>query len=195
MDYFLARYYSSAQGRFTSVDPHDPTLNRQLTNDSDEATKEFLTYLGQPQNWNRYPYVWNSPLRFGDPTGEKVYVVAYTTGNSKGDDEPRRAAETYADELQQSSGFDPKNDTVLVVGVKSHVDFQKALDSVATSLIEKTYGKVEQVALFSHSGFDGPVFHRNSTSAAYQMTASDLSRLKVNWSLSGRDGLPQSTHC
>ena len=50
LDYFLARYYSSAQGRFTSVDPI-------------EGTKAI------PQSWNGYAYVLNNPLRFTDPDG------------------------------------------------------------------------------------------------------------------------------
>src|SRR6185437_15004712 len=47
-----ARYFSSAQGRFTSVDP--------------------LAASGKPMNpqtWNRYAYVLNNPLRLIDPTG------------------------------------------------------------------------------------------------------------------------------
>ncbi|MCU1268639.1 MAG: hypothetical protein JWM21_4957 [Acidobacteria bacterium] len=52
LDYFLARYYSSTQGRFTSVDP--------------------LLASGRPanpQSWNRYAYVLNNPLHFVDPNG------------------------------------------------------------------------------------------------------------------------------
>jgi RHS repeat-associated protein len=52
LDYFFARYYSSTQGRFTSV---DPSL----------ASSKVL----QPQSWNRYSYVLNNPLKFIDPTG------------------------------------------------------------------------------------------------------------------------------
>jgi RHS repeat-associated protein len=52
LDYFLARYYSSAQGRFTSVDP-SMTSARAI----------------HPQSWNRYSYTINNPLRYTDPTG------------------------------------------------------------------------------------------------------------------------------
>jgi len=52
LDYFLARYYSSAQGRFTSVDP-SMTSARAV----------------HPQSWNRYSYTINNPLRYTDPTG------------------------------------------------------------------------------------------------------------------------------
>lgn len=53
LDYFLARYYSSVQGRFTGVDP---------SRDSVE--------IANPQSLNRYSYCLNKPLFFVDPDGE-----------------------------------------------------------------------------------------------------------------------------
>ncbi|MFN8009043.1 MAG: RHS repeat-associated core domain-containing protein [Terriglobia bacterium] len=53
LDYFLARYYSGAQGRFTSVDPE----NSGAVPDD-------------PQSWNAYAYARNNPLYYIDPTGE-----------------------------------------------------------------------------------------------------------------------------
>jgi RHS repeat-associated protein len=52
LDYFGARYMSSAQGRFTSP---DPLLNSGRP--------------WEPQSWNRYSYTLNNPLRYTDPTG------------------------------------------------------------------------------------------------------------------------------
>jgi len=52
LDYFLARYYASIQGRFTSPDP-------LLT-----SGKPY-----HPQSWNRYIYCLNNPLAYIDPTG------------------------------------------------------------------------------------------------------------------------------
>jgi len=51
LDYFGARYFSGAQGRFTSPDPIT-TLK-----------------LEDPQRWNKYAYGRGNPLRFIDPTG------------------------------------------------------------------------------------------------------------------------------
>jgi RHS repeat-associated protein len=50
LDYFLARYYSGAQGRFLSPDIAGPRL-------------------GDPQSFNKYAYTRNNPLRRVDPDG------------------------------------------------------------------------------------------------------------------------------
>lgn len=52
LDFAQARYYNSSHGRFTSIDP--------LTASAD--TKN-------PQTFNRYSYVLNSPYKFTDPLG------------------------------------------------------------------------------------------------------------------------------
>ncbi len=52
LDYFLARYYASTQGRFTSTDPMMASAK-----------------LSNPQTMNRYVYVINNPLRYIDPNG------------------------------------------------------------------------------------------------------------------------------
>ena len=52
LDYFGARYFSGAQGRFTSPDPE--IIPRDITN---------------PQVWNKYAYTLNNPLRNVDPDG------------------------------------------------------------------------------------------------------------------------------
>lgn len=52
LDYAQARYYASAQGRFTSP---DPILS---------SGKPL-----QPQSWNRYSYTLNNPLKYVDPLG------------------------------------------------------------------------------------------------------------------------------
>ena len=50
LDYFGARYFAAAHGRFIAVDAAGPDLNR-------------------PQSLNRYRYALNNPLRFVDPDG------------------------------------------------------------------------------------------------------------------------------
>jgi hypothetical protein len=59
-------------GRFTSADPYNIVLETQATAEiiQDKARAQFLSYLSRPQNWNRYVYVANNPLKYVDPTGE-----------------------------------------------------------------------------------------------------------------------------
>jgi RHS repeat-associated protein len=66
LDYFLARYYSSPQGRFTSADPVIIARERVI----------------DPQQLNLYSYARNNPLRFTDPTGE---IINEPTGLSEED--------------------------------------------------------------------------------------------------------------
>ena len=62
LDYFGARYYGSALGRFTSADPI-------------YFQKEMLI---DPQRFNLYAYVRNNPLRLVDPTGETIQLTGET---------------------------------------------------------------------------------------------------------------------
>jgi RHS repeat-associated protein len=57
LDYFGARYFSGAQGRFTS--PDTPLLSR----------------LDSPQMWNLYAYTANNPLKRIDPDGQNWFNV------------------------------------------------------------------------------------------------------------------------
>ena len=59
LDYFGARYLSGAQGRFTSVDP-------------DFVVREHVV---DPQQWNRYSYVRNNPLKYTDPDGRVLDTI------------------------------------------------------------------------------------------------------------------------
>jgi hypothetical protein len=67
LDYFGARYFSSAQGRFTSPDPLIIHPDR----------------LVEPQRLNLYVYARNNPLRYIDPNG--LDDISYDqAGNEKG---------------------------------------------------------------------------------------------------------------
>ena len=58
LDYFGARYYSGAQGRFSS--PDKPLLDQ---------------HIEDPQSWNLYAYARNNPLIYIDPTGEAIELL------------------------------------------------------------------------------------------------------------------------
>jgi RHS repeat-associated protein len=67
LDYFLARYYSSAQGRFTSPDPDN-----------------YDARIDRPQAWNMYAYTWNNPLKYKDDDGRAVNLALAGVGAGVG---------------------------------------------------------------------------------------------------------------
>jgi RHS repeat-associated protein len=64
LDYFGARYYGSALGRFTRPDPSNTGANP-----------------ANPQSWNGYAYVGNNPLGRVDPDGQ-TWQVCESTGSN-----------------------------------------------------------------------------------------------------------------
>jgi RHS repeat-associated protein len=64
LDFAQARYYNSMHGRFTSPDPFGPWAMSE---------GEKMSFYIVPQQWNRYTYVLNNPLKLTDPTGMEVY--------------------------------------------------------------------------------------------------------------------------
>jgi RHS repeat-associated protein len=65
LDYFNARYFGPALGRFTGADPENAGADPM-----------------NPQTWNAYAYVGNSPLVFTDPNGQ--FLEAASAGASGG---------------------------------------------------------------------------------------------------------------
>ncbi len=72
LDYFLARYYSSAQGRFTSPDEFTGGPD-DLFHFADDASANptFYADIYDPQTLNKYQYCLNNPLRYVDADGHE----------------------------------------------------------------------------------------------------------------------------
>ena len=94
LDYFGARYMSSAQGRFTSPDTAGP----DLTN---------------PQTFNKYRYALNNPLRYVDPNGlyerdvhqQLTYALALAAGINASAATRIAAADQGVDDNPQTSPY------------------------------------------------------------------------------------------
>jgi len=89
LDYFEARYLGGGQGRFSTIDPLI-TIEKNLVD---------------PQQWNRYAYVRNNPLRWVDPTGATIDFA---------DERSERLFNDYLDEL----AGDPKKYAQLLATIE-----------------------------------------------------------------------------
>jgi RHS repeat-associated protein len=117
LDYFLARYYSGAQGRFLSPDEFKGGPDDALTG-QDIIAAGPIPYadIGNPQTLNKYAYVMNNPLRYTDPDGHETDAekarraaqgAAASVGAQATQDAAARAA--YNQGLQTLQGA-PKGD-------------------------------------------------------------------------------------
>ena len=99
LDYFEARFFGSALGRFTSPDPENANGT-----------------VSDPQSWNGYAYARNNPLVFTDPDGETYKicdgagVICTTTDQQLGDtvfeDEQKAAKANGRLKDRTPSGYD-----------------------------------------------------------------------------------------
>jgi RHS repeat-associated protein len=76
LDYFGARYYASAQGRFLSPDEFTGGPVDAFSS-SDPLPPGPLPYadITNPQSLNKYTYTYNNPMKYTDPDGHAVETL------------------------------------------------------------------------------------------------------------------------
>ena len=117
-DYFGARYYSSAMGRFMSPDPG----------------WFFATNPSDPQSWNIYAYARNNPLSFIDPDG---YDCVYLNNAGTDVDRDKDGNPTGIDQ-NSNSGECGKNGGYWVDGTVTNVNLYTNSNDVGLSGMWKT---------------------------------------------------------
>jgi RHS repeat-associated protein len=144
LDYFGARYYSGAEGRFISPDPIGIMKQK----------------LRDPQQWNMYTYARNNPLRFKDPTGK--YVTSCTekdiskcdtntqnfektrqAGLKSKDQATREAAEAYG-----AFGQENKVTVAFIAGKDRYTSFDRGANNQITG-VTATFGQDRLVGINS----------------------------------------------
>ena len=140
LDWFDTRYFSGAQGRFTS--PDEPF------NDQDPS---------DPQSWNLYSYVRNNSLRNVDPSGQDCITAtnqtatSVTVGVASGTCSGNAANQTYvAGTVNTSSlsyngssiGFNYTPDNAGSTLGAGHVDLGPAPSDALSASAQATLGQV-----------------------------------------------------
>ena len=110
LDYFGARYFSEAQGRFTGADPFIPFNLKK---------EQFRAWISNPQHWNKYAYALNNPFLYIDPSG-MTETVYYWLNSSMTDaqkkffqEHKKEILSGVADKLKKEAGI---NDVVFKEG-------------------------------------------------------------------------------
>ena len=160
MNPVYGRMFSSKQTRFISPDPVMIEEKRLL----------------DPQQLNLYSYCRGNPIVYIDPTGETVYLVAYSTD----DDSFREAAETRKAEIESSDTFDQEKDVVWLVEASSFGQMKQQVEYLAGlgELMDK--GQVGEFNLYGHSGEDGPIF-RQGAPESRQPSMDQWGSVDFNW--------------
>lgn len=150
LDYAQARMYAKSLGRFTGVD-------------------SGVFTPADPQNFNRYIYVQNNPMKFIDPTGNDIEL----TGDK---------AQEFLNYLEKNSGLKFKtkvnNGVITITGASKNKDFKgevnkefaKAVSSTANGSGVAKFNVSENQTIKGSNGQEYDVFVDDNGNAFQEQT-------------------------
>jgi RHS repeat-associated protein len=164
LDYFRARYFSGAQGRFTS--PDEPFADQHPDN---------------PQSWNLYQYGYNNPLSNIDIDGRSVWTKLGKAGVKllRGAD----AVEDFAADFQAAR-------TLLRPGATG-MDRLHAVGRLGRNYLP-ILSDVLDAAELVQTGAE--FFKNVADSLPYDANEANLQRMEAGQAPEGRDGRPVEVH-
>jgi hypothetical protein len=115
---------------------------------------------GKYAGWSPYAAVLNNPILYVDPDGKSAYILVYTSGAP----EFRDAALTRAGEILSMSTFDPTKDHIYILEVSDFGKLNEQVKNVVADANKNNYGKTSEFAVWSHSGYDGPIGDESASS-------------------------------
>ena len=190
LDFFGARYFGSAMGRFTSADP-----------------KMFPSAFGDPQSWNKYAYTRNNPLRYVDPNGEDwMDVVAgamnasgsdflFGAGRATGGNADFRVGQAVGDAVATVAG----TAVALFGGTETVVTSPAAVTVVgavipAAGVAAAAYGTSAAVVAGGHLVAAAFASDATSSGRPYEGTPQNQDRMSKGKAPVGKDGKPVELH-
>jgi RHS repeat-associated protein len=169
-DFFGARYFSGAQGRFISADPIAILRSR----------------LVDPQRLNLYSYVRNNPLQFVDSDGKDLHVIVTNTQVGSSRVNRYTSDEMRANpNLRQYTEAAPTYRVRMVNDSRSLQNTEVTRDSVRNGTVSQTrghYGTGNEAPPGTYSGKT-----RDSGSLGFRMSLSDNDN-PGSYTISGPEG-------
>jgi len=148
LDYFGARYFSAAQGRFTS--PDSPSYLK----------------LSYPQTWNLYAYAVNNPLSYVDADGHEIVCAnnaqqcqadaAAATGNAEA---AKRVSATTTTTHHSFLGLFHWDTSKTTIAISGDINSFRALGQNASRLADLVTDK--QTVTVSYDQYAKPSFWAN----------------------------------
>ena len=166
LDYFIARYYSSAYGRFLSPDEFTGgPVDAYSSNDPLPPGPLPYALITNPQSLNKYSYAYNQPLKYIDPDGHDVTVAVVEASVAAGSTASSGASVVGAVAAAAKTGVAAG----IVVGAASLL-FQRTADV----LVENARGREQLAAIESQVSVENAAFLTRSATGEAIKAAKDL---------------------